>query len=149
MSQENWHTKLINEDCAFRQRRVAYSSSSLFVLIYSKSNVAYDREVLGETLLDEDFGCIDPPGPNGGFGKLFNQEMLEDNDGKFSMRGLRSIMSSEDIANELFPYLDGIFTANEDECLFQENWHSNESLLSLIDSASDNDRIEIVEFEPD
>jgi hypothetical protein len=145
---DNWETRLLDEN--FTQRRSEYTSRSYFVLIYSKESVDYDREILGEALLpDEEWGCIDPPGPIDGFGEIFTQERLEENNGKLLLGQLRGIASVERIVDEIFPYIDGLFIANNDERVFDEIPHNSDSLAALIRSGSDNDCVEIAEYEPD
>lgn len=150
MNGKGWRIEFIKEDVAFGQRRSAYSSDSLFILIYSKRGEIYDREVLGEALFsNQDFGCIDPPGPIDGFGELLNQERLENGGGRFTLRNLRNLSITKNISYEIFPYLDGLFSANADEKVFQEKPLSEECLASMLELGADDDQIEIVEYEPD
>jgi hypothetical protein len=149
MTGGDWRIKFISEDGEFGQRRMRYSSSSLFILIYSKRGESYDREELGEALFfNEEFGCIDPPGPIDGFGALLNQEQLENRAARFTLKDLRNLSISKSVTDELFPYLDGIFLANSDEKFFQEKPLSEEYLTSMLISGADDDQIEIVEYEP-
>lgn len=148
MSPAEWSTKLFEE--SFEQRRDLYGSRSLFVLIYSQEGIDYDREVLGEALLpDDDWGCIDPPGPSGGFGDVLTSERIEASNGRLRLGSLREIASDNDIADEVFPYLDGVFVANAQEQVFEELERDQQIVLNLLKTAADGDQIEIVEFEPD
>ncbi len=149
MSLNDWETKLLDEN--FTQRRSACSSRSyFFVLIYSKEGGDYDREILGGALLpDKEWSCIDPPGPTfDGFGEIFTRERLKENEGKILLGQLRRIASVESIVDEIFPYLDGLFIANKDVKSFEEILHNPDRLATLIQSGSDDDCVEIVEYEP-
>jgi hypothetical protein len=142
-----WQVKLSKEP--FEQRREEYESESIFALIICKASSEYDREALGQALIeDEDWGCIDPPGPIGGFGDLVTQDFLEENDCKPSLHVLRELGDEKDIADELFPYLDGIFIANADSSVFEETKYSLGTLAKLLSDADDEDYVEIVEYEP-
>ena len=142
-----WEVKLIKEP--FEQRREEYESESIFALIICKASSEYDREALGQELVEhEDWGCIDPPGPIGGFGELLTQDFLEDNDCKPSLHALRDLGDEKEIASELFPYLDGIFIANAGSSVFEEAMYSLETLVKLLSDSNDKDYIEIVEYEP-
>lgn len=143
----DWQVKLVKEP--FEQRREEYESESIFVLISGKASSEYDREALGQVVVeDEDWGCIDPPGPIGGFGDLVTQDFLEEHDCKPSVLALRNLGDEKEIARELFPYLDGIFIANADSSVFEETKYSLGTLVKLLSDADDEDYVEIVEYEP-
>ena len=142
-----WQVKLLKEP--FEQRREEYESESVFALILAKASSEYDREALGQALLeDEDWGCIDPPGPIGGFGDLVTQDFLEENECKPTLQALRDLGDEKEISRELFPYLDGIFIANPDSSVFEETKYSLGTLVKLLSGADDEDYVEIVEYEP-
>ena len=139
-----WKVKLVKEP--FEQRREKYESESVFAFIIGKASSEYDREALGSVLIeDDDWGCIDPPGPVGGFGDLVTQDFLEDNDCKPSLYALRDLSDEKEIARELFPYLDGIFIANPDSSVFEETKYSLGTLVKLLSDADNDEYIEIVE----
>jgi hypothetical protein len=147
MTSSAWQVKLLVDP--FEQRREEYDSGSIFVLIIGKASTSYDREALGEVLVEEDeWGCIDPPGPVGGFGDLVTQDFLEENDCKPTLQALRELGSEKDVAGELFPYLDGIFIANVDSSTFEERKHGLGALVKLLKEADDDDYVGIVEYEP-
>ena len=147
---DNWKVELANSSADFEGKRVSYSSSSLFILIIAPKDLIYDREALGEIILHgEEFGCIDPPGPNGGFGDIINQHLLEKNNGKILAEEIKQIASSKAFVDETFPFLDGIFYADFDEHVFREMNHDRVALFSMIDNGADDVCLEIVEYEPD
>jgi hypothetical protein len=150
MNGTDWETEFLDGGCSSGQRRTAYSANSPFIIVYSEKGAVYDREELGEAIFaNNSFGCIDPPGPVGGFGKFFSQELLEASEGKFTLRKIRDISAPENVLDELVPHLDGIFLANVDEKTFEEKPLSYEYLASIFSGDPDNRFIEIIEYEPD
>jgi hypothetical protein len=147
MPPSSWQVTLLQDP--FEQRREEYESESIFALIIGKASASYDREVLGNRLVEDDeWGCIDPPGPIGGFGELITQDFLEENDCKPTLGALRELGSEKEIADEIFPYLDGIFNADANSLTFVEMKYSLGTLVKALKDADDNDYIEIVEYEP-
>ncbi len=118
---DQWKVDL-HQGNEFRQRRTAYSARSYFVLIFADSGVAYDREKLGELLLPDtdEWGCIDPPGPIGGFGKIFSQARLEKNNGVLTVGQLKKLAAPGKIVKEITPFIDGWFTVSPEKKTFVE-----------------------------
>jgi len=124
----------------------------MFVIILGNSGTNYDEYELGQLILDyEDWGCISPPGPNSGFGGPINPDFLQDNmvemRSRLSISKLEEIGILTDLANQIFPYMDGIFRANKEECIFEELPHRIETLIEFLSSGNEDDFIEIVEYE--
>ena len=76
MSQE-WKLKLISEQFELKQDK--YDCNSTFIIFLCKSGVDFDRDDFGDLILDyEEWGTIDPPGPNNGFGSKIDPDLLEE-----------------------------------------------------------------------
>ena len=125
----------------------SYSSSSVFVVVFSRSNESHDVEELGEELLEgEEFGCINPPGPNQGFGAISNEE-LEECNAIFPLALLRANHTAEDLADAL-EMMDGFFVYEGDSDRYSQIMKS-QALERIQSSADPLDVLEIVEFELD
>ena len=93
-----------------------------------------------------------PPGPNKGFGSKIDPDFLEalwDDEcrTKLSIKKLKEIGDLEEVAKDIFPYMDGLFSVNEKEKIFEELPHSVDTLINFLKSNNENDFIEIVEYE--
>ena len=66
---------------------------------------------------------------------------------KIINKKLKEIGDLEELANEIFPYMDGLFNVNEEEKVFEELPHTFDTLINLLKSKNENDFIEIVEYE--
>ena len=148
---EDWEVKLISDSFELKQNE--YDCNSTFVVLLAKEDSEYDRDDLGELILDyEEWGTIDPPGPNKGFGSKIDPDFLEElwDDEcrtKLSIKKLKEIGDLEELAKEIFPYMDGLFYVNEKEKIFEELTHSVDTLINFLQSKNENDFIEIVEYE--
>ena len=143
--------KLIGDSFELKQNQ--YDCNSTFVCILAKAGSEFDREELGENILDYDeWGCIDPPGPNAGFGGPIDPDFIEENwddelRAKLTIDLLKSKGELSGLAEQIFPCMDGLFFANTQESHFQELPHQIESLINFLASANGDDYIEIVEYE--
>ena len=147
----SWNVKLISESFTIKQNE--YDCNSTFVIILGKSKANYDRDDLGELILDyEEWGCIDPPGPNSGFGGVIDPDLLQDNwdeecRAKLTIKKLQEIGKTSELAKQIFPYIDGIFRANEEAYIFEELPHHSDTLIEFFNSGSEDDFLEIIEYE--
>ena len=150
MSQE-WKLKLISEQFELKQDK--YDCNSTFIIFLCKSGVDFDRDDFGDLILDyEEWGTIDPPGPNNGFGSKIDPDLLEelwDDEcrSKLKINKLREIGDIKELSEEIFPYIDGIFMVNAKDKTFCEMIHNVETLRNFLLSGSEEDFIEIVEYE--
>ena len=150
MSQE-WKLKLISEQFELKQDK--YDCNSTFIIFLCKSGVDFDRDDFGDLILDyEDWGTIDPPGPNNGFGSKIDPDLLEelwDDEcrSKLKINKLKEIGDIKELSEEIFPYIDGIFMVNGKDKTFCEMSHNVETLRNFLLSGSEEDFIEIVEYE--
>ena len=150
MSQE-WKLKLISDQFELKQDK--YDCNSTFVIFLCKSGVDFDRDDFGDLILDyEEWGTIDPPGPNNGFGSKINPDLLEelwDDEcrSKLKINKLREIGDIKELSEEIFPYIDGIFMVNGSDKTFCEMIHNVETLRNFLFSGDEEDFIEIVEYE--
>ena len=148
---EDWEVKLISD--SFDLKQSEYDCNSTFVIFLAEEDSDYDRDDLGELILDyEELGTIDPPGPNKGFGSKIDPDFLEELwDGecrtKLSIKKLKEIGDLEELAKEIFPYMDGLFKVNKGEKIFEELPHSVDTLINFLQSKNENNFIEIVEYE--
>ncbi len=148
---EVWQVKLISDSFELKQNK--YDCNSTFVVFLAKQDSDYDRDEFGELILDyEEWGTIDPPGPNNGFGSKIDPDFLEelwDEEcrTKLSIKKLREIGDLKELAKDIFPYMDGLFKVNEEEKFFEELPHSVDTLIDFLYSMNENDFIEIVEYE--
>ena len=73
----DWKVNLISEPFELKQNE--YDCNSTFIIFLSKAGVDYDRDDFGDLILDyEEWGTIDPPGPNKGFGSKIDPDFLEE-----------------------------------------------------------------------
>ena len=73
----DWEVNLISEPFELKQNE--YDCNSTFIIFLSKAGVDYDRDDFGDLILDyEEWGTIDPPGPNKGFGSKIDPDFLEE-----------------------------------------------------------------------
>lgn len=126
-------------DGPFGQRRTEYSSPSLFVAILVPPKVLVDAECIGEELFPDGFGCVTPPGPVDGFGKL---GASEDDDGVYPV----SVVGAGKNAKELEKFLDGFFVADPaKKCLREVT--AREFHAGIKSGGFES--VLVVEFEPD
>ena len=150
MSKE-WKLKLISEQFELKQDK--YDCNSTFIVFLCKSGVDFDRDDFGDLILDyEEWGTIDPPGPNNGFGSKINPDLLEelwDDEcrSKLKINKLKEIGDIKELSEEIFPYIDGIFMVNGKDKTFCEMSHNVETLRNFLLSGNEEDFIEIVEYE--
>ena len=150
MSKE-WKLKLISEQFELKQDK--YDCNSTFIIFLCKSGVDFDRDDFGDLILDyEEWGTIDPPGPNNGFGSKIDPDLLEelwDDEcrSKLKIKKLKEIGDIKELSEEIFPYIDGIFMVNGKDKTFCEMIHNVETLRNFLLSGDEEDFIEIVEYE--
>ena len=150
MSKE-WKLKLISEQFELKQDK--YDCNSTFIIFLCKSGVDFDRDDFGDLILDyEEWGTIDPPGPNNGFGSKIDPDLLEelwDDEcrSKLKINKLKEIGDIKELSEEIFPYIDGIFMVNGSDKTFCEMIHNVETLRNFLFSGDEEDFIEIVEYE--
>ena len=150
MSKE-WKLKLISEQFELKQDK--YDCNSTFIIFLCKSGVDFDRDDFGDLILDyEEWGTIDPPGPNNGFGSKIDPDLLEelwDDEcrSKLKINKLKEIGDIKELSEEIFPYIDGIFMVNGSDKTFCEMIHNVETLRNFLLSGDEEDFIEIVEYE--
>ena len=146
-----WKANLITEPFELKQNE--YDCNSTFIIFLSKAGVDYDRDDFGDLILDyEEWGTIDPPGPNKGFGSKIDPEFLEelwDDEcrSKLTINKLKEIGDLKELSEEIFPFFDGIFMVKECGKTFDEMPHEVETLSNFLISGNDDDFIEIVEYE--
>lgn len=126
-------------DGPFSQRRTKYSSSSIFVAILIPPKVLVDAECIGEALFPDGFGCVTPPGPVDGFGKLGTSE---DEDGVYAIEHVRAGKN----AKELEAFMDGFFVADAPKKCLREI--TSREFHEAIKSGG-HESVLVVEFEPD
>ena len=118
---KDWEINLISEPFELKQNE--YDCNSTFIIFLSKAGVDYDRDDFGDLILDyEEWGTIDPPGPNKGFGSKIDPDFLEelwDEEcrSKLTIKKLKDTGDLKELSEEIFPYIDGIF--NEKRRLFK------------------------------
>jgi len=128
----DWEVNLISEPFELKQNE--YDCNSTFIIFLSKAGVDYDRDDFGDLILDyEEWGTIDPPGPNKGFGSKIDPDFLEelwDDEcrSKLTIKKLKDTGDIKELSEEIFPYIDGIFTVNESKNTFDEMPHEVKSL---------------------
>tara|TARA_Y100000589_G_C27081807_1_gene599962 strand:+ start:509 stop:967 length:459 start_codon:yes stop_codon:yes gene_type:complete len=148
---KDWEAKLISD--SFNLKQNEYDCNSTFILFLAREGSDYDRDDFGDLILDyEEWGTIDPPGPNKGFGSIIDPDFLEElwDDEcrtKLSIRKLKEVGDLKELAKEIFPYMDGLFRVNEVEKIFEELPHNVDTLINFLHSNNENDFIEIVEYE--
>jgi hypothetical protein len=134
----------------FEQKRTRYSSRSAFVAVYCPPGLEYDREAIGERVFpDADWGCIDPPGPNAGFGdkgeigpdllkkRRIPLSLLKDN-GRLGIGKLHMVLKA---------YMDAFFVVDDKQrVLVQVPF---EAFMERVENGDDRDTLELVEYEPD
>ena len=148
---EEWKLKLISKPFELKQN--AYDCNSTFIIFLCKAGVDFDRDDFGDLILDyEEWGTVDPPGPNQGFGSKIDPDFLEelwDDEcrSKLTINKLKETGDIEELSEEIFPYIDGIFMVNGIEKTFNEMPHNVKTLSNFLLSGSEDDFIEIVEYE--
>jgi len=148
---KDWQAKLISSSFELKQNQ--YDCDSTFIIFFAEKDLEFDREDFGDLVLDyEEWGIIDPPGPNKGFGSKINPELLEDLwdeecRTKLTIKKLKEIGDLQELAREIFPYIDGFFRVNGRENIFEELPHTIDTLMNFFQSENDNNSIEIVEYE--
>ena len=148
---KDWEVNLISGTFALKQTE--YDCNSTFIIFLSKAGVDYDRDDFGDLVLDyEEWGTIDPPGPNKGFGSKIDPDFLEeiwDDEcrSKLTIKKLKDIGDLRELSNEIFPFIDGIFKVNGIDNTFDEMPHEVKTLIDFLTSGSEDDFIEIVEYE--
>ncbi len=148
---KDWKVKLISE--TFELKQEEYDCNSTFIIFLCKAGVYYDRDDLGDLILDyEEWGTIDPPGPNKGFGSKIDPDFLEelwDDEcrSKLTINKLKETGDLKELSEEIFPYIDGIFLVNHKDKTFDEMPHKVKTLSDFLLSGNQDDFIEIVEYE--
>ena len=132
--------------------RTAYSSNSLFIAILANTKQKYDHERIGEVIFPSGFGCINPPGPNFGFGCIVLSDDEENGKVKISAFKQRKDEDGKKIKltqlkNSLIEYFDAFFIVNsKDQCLEQILFNS---FIKYFENSKEYDLIHFCEFEPD
>ena len=143
--------KLISKPFELKQN--VYDCNSTFIIFLCKAGVDFDRDDFGDLILEyEEWGTIDPPGPNQGFGSKIDSDFLEElwNDecrSQLTINKLKETGDIEELSDEIFPYIDGIFMVNESYKTFNEMPHEVKTLSNFLLSGNEEDFIEIVEYE--
>ena len=60
---------------------------------------------------------------------------------------MKETVDFEDLSEEIFPYIDGIFMVSGSDKTFYEMPHKAKTLSNFLHSGSEEDFIEIVEYE--
>ena len=148
---KTWKANLIEEPFELKQNE--YDCNSTFIIFLCKSGVDFDRDDFGDLILDyEEWGTIDPPGPNQGFGSKIDPDFLEelwDDEcrSKLTINKLKEVGDLKELSDEIFPYIDGIFMINGNDKTYNEMIHKAETLSNFLLSGNEDDFIEIVEYE--
>ena len=104
---EEWKLKLISK--TFELKQNAYNCNSTFIIFLCKAGVDFDRDDFGDLILDyEEWGIIDPPGPNQGFGSKIDPDFLEelwDDEcrSKLTINKLEETGDVRELSEEIFP----------------------------------------------
>ena len=123
----------------FKQRRLTWSSRSLFIAILVPRKAIVDPEPIGEQLFPDGFGCIEPPGPIDGFGSL---GLPRDEDYCFDVLSLRKRAQLETLAK----FMDGFFIVDPTQrCILEVSMKE----FSKAISGAEFEKVRVAEFEPD
>jgi len=131
---------------SFQPKRTKNSSPSIFVAVARDINSDFDREELGEELMDDDdFGCIDPPGPTTGMGGV-TQDDLSSDYGVVSSKKLLALKNENEASYlEFLTHIDGFFVETSDGAVSEIPF---ENLLSRLQEGGSEMVVEVIEFEP-
>ena len=145
-------TKLIMLNSEFHGSRTAYSSNSIFIAILTNIESKYNHEIIAESIFQNGFGVIEPPGPSFGFGII----VLNDNeaDGKVNITDLKHRndeegrkISTEVLRESFEEYFDGFFTFDDSSQTITQV--SFVEFYKLFEEEDKYKILHLCEFEPD